>query len=408
MAKGELKRLREIIRLESEFNKIQDLDILLERILLEARRVTGADAGSIYTVEGDHLKVAYGQNDTQQKKLPPGHKLPYASFTVPINKNSVSGYVAATGEVVNIPDVYHIAKGSPVGYDTSYDKVSGYKTTSVLTLPLQTSAGELLGVIQVINAMDTDGEVIPFNPDDELSVMHFANNATSALQRAKLTRSIILRMIAMAELRDPTETGAHVNRVAGYAVEIYEHWAQSRDIAEREREKNMDILRMAAMLHDVGKVGISDLILKKPGRFTPEERAIMEEHAHIGALLFVDKQSDCDQVSAEVALRHHEFWDGSGYPGSIDMETGEPVGGKPRWQGYRGEEISIYGRIVALADCYDALSSKRVYKEAWSEEDVLNEIRKESGTHFDPEVVETFFAVLPNLKSVAVKYPSSK
>ncbi len=215
MAKGELKRLREIIRLEGEFNKIQDLDILLERILLEARRVTGADAGSIYTVEGDHLKFAYSQNATQQKKLPPGHKLPYAAFTVPINKNSNSGYVAATGEIINIADVYNIPEDSPVGYDTSYDKVSGYRTTSALTLPLKTNTGETLGVIQVLNAVDKSGDVIAFTAEDELSVTHFANNATTALQRAKLTRSIILRMIAMAELRDPTETGAHVNRVAG-------------------------------------------------------------------------------------------------------------------------------------------------------------------------------------------------
>ena len=405
--KREVDRLKELIRLESEFAKIQDLDLLLDRILLEARNVCSADAGSIYLVEGDHLRFAYSQTESLRRKLPPGQKLPFASFTVPINKDSNSGYVAATGQTIRFADVYNIPPDSPVGYNTSYDRISGYKTTSALTLPLKTNMGEIIGVLQILNAMDAEGTVAPFSDDDELAVQHFANNATVALQRAQLTRSILLRMISMAELRDPGETGPHVNRVAGYAVEIYECFARNRKTEEREMVRNMDVLRMAAMLHDVGKVAISDVILKKPAAFTPEERKIMQGHTYLGARLFAHKMSEFDEIAAQVALTHHEWWNGQGYPGPVDLYTGEAAPGAAEREtpGLKGEEIGVFGRIVSVADVYDALSCRRVYKKAWSEEDVLAEIKKSAGTQFDPEVVDAFFQIYPNIKSIASKYP---
>jgi HD-GYP domain-containing protein (c-di-GMP phosphodiesterase class II) len=136
---------------------------------------------------------------------------------------------------------------------------------------------------------DPEGNVAPFTKEDEMLVLHFATNVSTALQRAQMTRAILLRMIRMAELRDPKETGPHVNRVAGYAVEIYERWAQKHHISQHEIEQNRDNLRMAAMLHDVGKVAISDIILKKPARFTDEEYEIMKSHTYMGARLFIDK-----------------------------------------------------------------------------------------------------------------------
>jgi hypothetical protein len=144
-----------------------------------------------------------------------------------------------------------------------------------------------------------------------LLISHYAANATVALQRAYITRAMILRMIRMSELRDPKETGAHVNRVAGYAVEIYDRWAYNHGVSEGEREKNRDTLKIAAMLHDVGKVAISDIILKKPARFTPEEYEVMKAHTVYGAQLFDDPQSPLDRIAADVALTHHENWDGT-------------------------------------------------------------------------------------------------
>ena len=275
---NEKAKLEEIIRLSSELNTIQDLDLLLERILYEARMVVNADAGTIFIREGNELHFSHAQNDTLQSKLPPGRKLMYTTFKIKISRDSISGYVASTGETLNIPDVYQIDKEAPFGFDDTYDSISKYKTRSMLTVPMKTTTGDIIGVLQIINAKDGNGNIIPFDSADEPYIIHFANNASIVLQRARMTRALLLRMISMAELRDPKETGPHVNRVASYAVELYERWAYHRGEKKEEVDKNRDTLRMAAMLHDVGKVAISDLILKKPARFTDEEYEIMKSH----------------------------------------------------------------------------------------------------------------------------------
>ncbi len=403
--------IQSIIQIDSELNKIRDYDLLLERILLEARRVVNADAGSIYIKEGETLAIKYSQNDTKQQALPPGEKLIYSIFTIPVNEKTISGYVAKTGEFVNIPDVYNLPPGCPFSYDTKFDTISKYKTTSMMTIPLKTQNNVVLGVIQVINAKDDSGNVVPFSQDDEILVTHFASNATVALQRAYLTRAMILRMIRMAEMRDPKETGPHVNRVAGYAVEIYDRWAFKNGVAEKERDKQKDLLKLAAMLHDVGKVGISDTILKKPARFTEDEYKIMQTHTIYGAKLFDDPQSDLDSVAAEVALTHHESWDGKGgYPGWVDPATGKILkkrrDGSPRTR--KGEEIPLWGRIVSIADVYDALICRRVYKEPWDEDKVYSELRSLAGTKFDPSLIEIFFEILPRIQQIRERNPDAE
>lgn len=408
------QQLKEIIQLSEELNTIQDLDFLLERILYEARTFLNSDAGSIQIKENDELVFSHVQTDSIQRKLPPGQKLMYTTFRTKINHNSISGYVAATGEMLNIPDAYRIAPGAPFRFDPTNDKKTGYVTRSILSIPLRTNRKEILGVMQIINALrpaeNKDTGIGSFNQRDEQLAIHFANSASMILHRAQMTRDLILRMISMAELRDPKETGPHVNRVAAFSVELYERWALIKGIPAGEMEYNRDILRMAAMLHDVGKVGISDLILKKPARLTPGEYSIMKGHTYIGAKLFNHMHSEFDEMASIVALNHHENWDGSGYPGYIDMETGEALktgpGGEP--EGKRGEDIPLYGRIVALADVYDALSSKRVYKEAWSQNDVLNEIKKDRGIKFDPLLVDIFMDNYDYFASIAWRYPEKE
>ena len=403
----ETKKLKEIVRLGSELNTIQDVDILLERILEEARKFVNADAGTIYVREGDHLVFSHAQNDTLQKNLPPGDKLVYISFKVPINRNSICGYVAETGENLSIRDVYKIPDSEDFRFDSTYDKKSGYRTKSMLTVPLKSTTGAVIGALQMINAMSEKGNIVRFNKNDEKLVSHFAATTSMVLQRAMMTRTLLLRMIDMARLRDPKETGPHVNRVGAYSVEIYERWALAKGISRDEINRTRDVLRMAAMLHDVGKVAISDMILKKPGRFNEDEYEIMKTHAIHGAQLFQNQHSELDKSAAMIALEHHENWNGTGYPGHVDVESGNPLktGKDGKALPKKGEEISIYARIVSLADVYDALSCRRIYKDAWKEEDVLNEIRKESGKKFDPDVVEAFFKCLDILKSVYTKYP---
>ncbi|GMO37755.1 MAG: HD domain-containing protein [Termitinemataceae bacterium] len=387
-----IKDYKSVINLSNELRQINDVDILLERILFEARKVVGADAGSIYVTthenQQEKLLIKYSQNDTLQKNLLPGEKLIFSVFTVDINVRSISGCCAYKKKILNIADVYNIPKEAPYAFSDSYDKKSGYKTESVMAVPLTAPSGKLLGVMQLINNKDDSGNIITFSNDDKFLIEHFSSSASEVLYRAYATRSMILRMIKMSELRDPKETGAHVKRVSAYTGELYQKWAERRDIPKAEISKQKDLIKVASLLHDVGKVAISDTILKKPARFTEEEYLIMQKHTLHGAELFSDPQSPEDIMAAEISLTHHENWDGTGYPNKI-----------------AGEDIPISGRIVALADVFDALSSKRVYKEAWEEKAVLKEIRAVSGTKFDPELVDIFFEILPDINQLKSLYP---
>lgn len=390
--KTESKDYKSIINLSSELKEINDIDILLERILFEARKIARADAGSIYVTafseEQEKLLIKYSQNDTLQQKLKPDEKLIYSVFNININEQTISGYCALTKKILNIPDVYNLSKDAPYTFSAMYDLKSGYKTVSVLAVPLTAPNGKLLGVMQLINSKNKSGDIVPFSEDDEFLISHFSSSAADALYRAYAGRAMILRMIKMSELRDPKETGAHVKRVSAYAGEIYEKWAAKRNLPENEVRKQKDIIKVAALLHDVGKVAIADSILKKASKLTDDEYAIMQKHTTKGADLFADPQSPEDIMAAEISLAHHENWDGSGYPNGI-----------------AGERIPLGGRIVALADVFDALSSRRAYKEPWSEDFVLAEIKSKSGTKFDPEIVDIFFEILPDINRIKSLYP---
>ena len=179
-------------------------------------------------------------------------------------------------------------------------------------------------------------------------------------------------MLGEAGHYNDTDTGDHIWRMAAYARAIAKAANWPEHMAER--------LEMAAPMHDTGKIGTPDAILKAPRKLTPEEWEIMKQHAQIGA----DILSKCDTpiftMAAEVARCHHEKWDGSGYPAGLS-----------------GAAIPESARIVALADVFDALTMKRPYKEPWSIADSLAEIRKSSGSHFDPRLVDLFEKVLPDI-----------
>ena len=184
----------------------------------------------------------------------------------------------------------------------------------------------------------------------------------------------------------------------------------NHNIHRHEREEFRDALKIAAMLHDVGKIGISDSILKKPGKLTSEEYKIMQSHTWRGSKLFLSGNSAVDAMSRDISLRHHENWDGTGYPGHISEETGAIVkynSAHTAAQGLIGTEIPLGARITALADVYDALSCKRVYKEEWTEDKVLEEIKRQRGIKFDPEITDAFFEVMPRIKEIKKRFSES-
>lgn len=401
------KKLESIIEIEKLLGEIQDIDVLLERILTETRRIVNADAGSIYIVEGNNLKIKYAQNDTHLRALSPGSKLPYAFLSFPINEKSVAGYVASTGTSLNIPDVYEIPREKPYKFNDSSDITTKYRTRSMYALALKNARGRILGVLQIINAQDENGNVISFDNDAELYIKHFASNVMQTLEKANLTNNMVRRMLRMAEFRDPKETYGHVERVSNFAIEIYDRWAFNNKIPEDEAHRFRDSLKIAAKFHDVGKIAISDAVLKKTyPRFTPEERSVMQGHTVFGAKLFDPPESFLDEMCRDVVLHHHEWYDGdlTGYPGDYDLsdvQIGDTISPAPR---LRGEDIPLAARLVAVADVFDALSHKRCYKDAWNIDDAFAEIQKHAGTQFDPEIVGVFFQVRDRISEIMAAF----
>lgn len=179
-------------------------------------------------------------------------------------------------------------------------------------------------------------------------------------------RETIFCLAKAAEYRDP-ETGAHIQRMAHYS----KHIARVMGLSVQQQETLLE----AAPMHDIGKVGIADAILLKPGKLSPAEFELMKQHAVIGYELLINTSSPLLNIAAEIAYTHHEKFDGSGYP-----------------RGLAGENIPLFGRIVAVADVFDALTSERPYKRAWSIEDATELLRSGSGKHFDPVCVDAFFS----------------
>lgn len=408
-------KLKQITEIRQQLATIKDIDILLENTLTAARRIANADAGSIYDFdeEKNQLKILYSQNDTQLRKLEPGEKLPYVSFIVPVNARSISGYSALKQTTVNIPDVYnmdeYIMDGDglvkrPYNFDKTNDITTGYHTKSMLTMPFSLSNGTVPCVMQIINAMDEEGNVIPFSKETEFYISYFAESVTQVFEYAYFTKQLIERLVKMANYRDPRETGSHVDRVSSFSLEIYDRYAVDKGIPENERNRFRDNLKLAAKCHDVGKVAVSDRILKKEGLLTDEERSVMKGHTCIGAQIFTPVENDLDQMALDVCLHHHDRWEGGtvGFPAGFDYNAYEPESFMPMMteQAYVGERIPLAARIVALADVYDALRHRRYYKAEWSLEDTINEIKKEAGHQFDPAVVAAFLAVIDRLEAI--------
>jgi len=405
------ERIAEVAALGAKLGRAQDLDEVMDQSLRLARSFTDADAGSIWMVEPAGLRLVYTQNDTLESRLRPGERMPLVDTVIPRDSGSIAGYVAVTGKPLRLEDVHALDPALPYHFSGDVDRRTGYTTRSMLVAPLRDARDEVVGVLQLINSRGrgkADPATAAFTAADEAAVELFAGMASLALERARLVRGAIMRTIATAEMRDPSETGAHVQRVAECAVAMYDRWAALHDVDDAERQRRRDELRIAAMLHDVGKVAIPDSILRKPGKLDDAEYRRIQTHSVQGGRLFAEVATPYDAAARDVAVHHHERWDGNGYPGAIDPESLASLPAEieelPAAEPLRGEDIPIFARIVAVADVYDALTSRRSYKEPWSDERVAELLRKESGHHFDPEIVEIALGLLPYFRSVRERF----
>lgn len=403
-----------ITQIENRLKEIKDIDVLLENILSGAREIVNADAGSIYEYDKNEeiLRIRYSQNDTIQKRLPKGEKLPYEMKSVKPDFSTIAGYCLKSRRTVNVADVYnmseymdsdHLEKRS-FSFNNALDLKNGYRTKSMLTVPLLMTNGTVLGVLQIINAQNEKGEVIPFDSDAEFYLSQFAGKIGTIYEYAYLTRQGIDRLVKMAGFRDPKETGAHVERVSCFALEIYDRYAANKNIPEKERNKFRDNLKLAARCHDIGKVAVPDGILKKQGLLDERERDIMKGHTCVGAQIFTPVENDVDQMACDVCLHHHDRWDGGnrGYPGNYDYREYIPETEMPHEieQALKGKEIPLSARIVALADVYDALRNKRCYKDAWGMTETFEEIESQRERQFDPELVDAFMQIKDRLEDI--------
>ena len=390
-------RTESLNRLTHEFGSIQDLDTLLTRVLGEARGVFNCEAGSILMQEDGVLCFRHAANDAANDR----EKMLVVSgnpVRLPIDRTSMAGAAALDGVVV-VRDAYDIPESASFRFNPHIDTMTGFRTRAVISVAMRSSQNELLGVLQLINPRDTDtGAATEFTEDDQKLAVHFAGMAASAIERSSMTRALVLRMMRLAELRDPKETGAHVQRVSQVATRLYVAWATSHGMPEAQMFKQLDQLRPAAILHDVGKVGIADAILKKPGKLEDDEREEMKLHTTIGAATLLGTKTALDDAIRDVVLYHQAKWDGTGYPSREQIvetltELGIDASKVPE---PKGEGIPLFARIVAIADVFDALMSRRAYKEPWDHAKVRDEIERSAGTHFDPELVKLFVADFEN------------
>ena len=204
--------------------------------------------------------------------------------------------------------------------------------------------------------------------------------ATAAIHSRE--QELLFRISRAAEFRDP-ETGAHIQRMAHYSHLIAGRLGLSVD--------DRQLILQAAPMHDVGKIGIPDFILLKPAALTMEEFAVMKTHAALGFELLKESESRILQAAATIAISHHEKYDGSGYP-----------------YGVVGDAIPLFGRVVAVADVFDALTSERHYKKAWSTERAMDYLRDGAGGHFDPACVDAFIACRDDVLGIHTQYQDAE
>ncbi len=268
-------------------------------------------------------------------------------------------------------------------HDTSFDTMAPHGHYNI---PLLGDRGEVIGVIVLYlehghkphkeekNFTEMLGRIVSsliFNRNLQLR---------SEINRVRLRNAeleMLHKLVAASEVRD-NETGEHIKRLSRYSAVI------GKKIGLPENE--IELLKLAIPMHDIGKMGISDSILLKKGRLTPEEFAVMQQHTVIGANI-LSGTHPLMVASREIAISHHEKWDGSGYPAGLS-----------------GADIPLFGRICALVDVFDALSTKRPYKEPWPLPKVVDFIKQGKGAHFDPDLVDALIETLPEILEIKTLY----
>jgi HD-GYP domain-containing protein (c-di-GMP phosphodiesterase class II) len=345
----EHQRLTVLFNITRNISTELKLDKLLLIIMDEVRRALKADRCTVFLLDSDKnelwSKVAHGEREIR----------------FPSNLG-IAGYVAKTGEILNIPDAYADPR-----FNQEIDKKTGYSTRNVLAFPMRNKLGEIIGVFQVLNKYEG-----LFSRQDEQLLDAISAIAATQLENAQLyeeqkttLESFVGTLASTIDARDPLTAG-HSNRISLYSDEI----AQMINLPQKRRE----ILRYAALLHDYGKIAIREAILCKNGSLSIQEYCHIQEHAAFtkNILEKINFSRDFKEVP-KIAASHHEKINGSGYP-----------------EGLLGDQIPIESRILAVSDVFDALTSKRHYRDRMEFENVMDIMMNNAGSHFDRNIIDAF------------------
>ena len=348
-----------LVKIGRSITALTDIDVLLKVIAEETKNALQADRCTvfIYDKEKNELwsKVALGMEEIR----------------FPADKG-LAGYVAKTGESVNIADAYTDPR-----FNKDVDIKSGYHTKSILCMPIKNNNQEIIGAFQVLNKLNG-----VFTKNDEDLLVAIGGSASIALENAQLFEqqkelykeqkqlfdSFIDTLATSIDARDKITSG-HSSRVKLYAMLIVN--ALNMNLHDKE------IIEKAAILHDIGKIGIKDSVLQKEGKLTPEEYAHIQQHVKITHDI-LDKihMSDDFKLITDIACSHHEKWDGTGY-----------------YRHLSGENIPFGGRILAVSDVFDAITSKRHYRDKMPIANVIKILINDSGSHFDKNIVDVFLSI---------------
>jgi response regulator RpfG family c-di-GMP phosphodiesterase len=367
---------------------------VLDALLAEARKIAQAESGTAFLLENGGLSCYCAQTDVHDPD-DAARRLAYLSIRLPLGGQSIAGYAAQSGQMQNVPDVARLPAGSPFAFHGAFDQVSGQASRSVLSIPFFQVTGETMGTLQLINRRSAEGKALPFSAADATAVQALVRAASPAIERSRMHMRTIFNMVQMSALHDPMETHAHAERVGALAAEIYQQWARNHRIEPETLRHDKGLIRLAAMLHDIGKVGISEAILQKPGKLSEEEFTIIRSHPRLGEALLADDPSELARMARLITRHHHQKWNGKGYADS------GPEGV------LAGIEIPFPARITSIADVFDALLSPRCYKAPWTFDDALLFMFDRSGQDFDPELVDCFQAVLETVKAIYKRYPEA-
>ncbi len=345
----EHQRLTVLFNITRNISTELKLDLLLLIIMDEVRKALKADRCTVFLLDRDKKelwsKVAHGERDIR----------------FPSNLG-IAGHVVATGDVLNIPDAYADPRFNP-----EIDKKTGYLTRNILAFPMRNRLGEIMGVFQVLNKYEG-----AFTKQDEQLLDAISAIAATQLENAQLyeeqkktLESFVGTLASTIDARDPLTAG-HSNRIALYSDEI----AQMINLPQKRRE----LLRYAALLHDYGKIAIREAVLCKNGSLSIDEYCHIQEHAAYTQSILekINFSRDFKDVP-KIAASHHEKMNGSGYP-----------------EGLVGDQIPIESRILSVADVFDALTSKRHYRDRMEFENVMDILMNNAGSHFDRNIIEAF------------------